>query len=77
MPLFIIFFRGILIYLLKAILYYFLGINIEWISITKELEATGFFIRIDKIFKNFKYIYIIILLIIRGLIYLVLFVLKG
>jgi hypothetical protein len=36
----------------------------------KELETTGFFIGRDRIAKDFKYMYIIMLLITSGMIYL-------
>jgi hypothetical protein len=73
MPLFIVFFGGISMHLSKAVLCHFLGINMEWSSTAKELEVTGFSIGMDKILKNFKYMYVIVLLLTGGLIYLALF----
>jgi hypothetical protein len=69
-PLFILFFGGISIHLSKAILCHFLGINMEWTSTAKELEATGFFIGMDKILKDFKWMYAIAIAIVVGMIYL-------
>ena len=72
-----VFFGGISIHLSKAILCHFFGIKMEWNSTAKELEATGFFIGMDKIFKDFKYMYIIILFITGCMIYLGLYAPKG
>lgn len=77
MPLFMVFFGGISIHLSKAIFCHFFSIKMEWNSTAKELEATGFFIGMDKIFKDFKYMYIIVLLITGGMIYLGLYAPKG
>lgn len=70
MPLFMIFFGGISLHLSKAILCHFFCVNMEWTSTAKELEATGFFIGMDKIAKDFKYMYVIVLIMTGGLIYL-------
>lgn len=77
MPLFMIFFGGISIHLSKAILCHFLSIKMEWNSTAKELEATGFFIGMDKILKDFKYMYIIVLLLTGVLIYMALYAPQG
>jgi hypothetical protein len=77
MPLFMVFFGGISIHLSKAILCHFFSINIEWNSTAKELEETGFFIGMDKIIKDFKYMYIIVLVLTGGLIYLGLYAPRG
>jgi len=61
MPLFIVFFGGISIHLSKAILCHFFSIPMEWNSTAKELEATGFFIGMDKIIRDFKWMYGIVL----------------
>jgi hypothetical protein len=58
MPLFMIFFGGISIHLSKAVLCHFFSINMEWNLTTKELEEIGFFIGMDKIVKDFKWMYI-------------------
>jgi hypothetical protein len=70
MPLFVLFFGGLSFHLSKAILCYFLGINMEWTLTAKEIEATGFFIGIDKIVKDFKYMYIAVMILAGGVIYL-------
>lgn len=77
MPLFMIFFGGISIHLSKAILCHFFSINMGWNSTAKELEETGFFIGMDKIVKDFKWMYIIVLLLTGVLVYMALFAPKG
>jgi hypothetical protein len=77
MPLFVVFFGGISIHLSKAILCHFFGVNMEWNSTAKELEATGFFIGIDKIIKDFKYMYVIVIMATGVLVYLGLFAPRG
>ena len=73
MPFFMIFFGGISVHLSKAILCHFFNIKMEWTSTAKELEDTGFFIGMDKIAKDFKYMYLIVLLLTGGLIYVALY----
>jgi hypothetical protein len=77
MPLFMIFFGGISIHLCKAIFSHFLGLKMEWNSTAKELEATGFFIGMDKIIKDFKYMYIIVFLLTGVLVYMALYAPQG
>jgi hypothetical protein len=77
MPIFMVFFGGISIHLSKAILCHFFGINMEWNSTAKELEATGFFIGMDKIAKDFKYMYLIVFIITAGMIYLGVYAPRG
>lgn len=49
----------------------------EWTSTAKELEATGFFIGMDKILKDFKYMYLIVIVLTGVLIYLALYAPMG
>jgi hypothetical protein len=67
-PLLVIFFGGLSFHLSKALLCHFVGINIEWTATAKELETTGFFIGMDRVVKDFKYMYITMLLIMGGMI---------
>jgi hypothetical protein len=69
-PLFVLFFGGLSFHLSKAILCHFFSISMEWTSTAKELEATGFFIGMDKIVKDFKYMYIVVLVLAAGMVYL-------
>lgn len=69
-PMFILFFGGISLHLTTAIMCHFLSINMEWTATAKELEAGGFRIGLDKIFKDFKYMYLVIIPVIAGMVYL-------
>jgi hypothetical protein len=66
----VLFFSGISFHLSKALLCHFVGVNMEWTATAKELETTGFFIGVDRIAADFKYMYISTLSITGGLIYL-------
>ena len=72
-----LFFSGISFHLSKALLCHFVGLNIEWTGTAKELETTGFFIGMDRIVKDFKYVYTIIILIAGGMLYLGVFAPVG
>ncbi len=39
----------------------------EWTATAKELENSGFRIGLDKIFKDFKYMYLVIIPVIGGM----------
>jgi hypothetical protein len=69
-PLIVLYFSGISFHLSKALLCHFFGVNMEWTATAKELETTGFFIGMDRIAKDFKYMYGTIFLIAGGIIYL-------
>ena len=66
----VVFFGGLSIHLTKAIVCHFFSINMEWASTGKELEETGFFIGMDKILKDFKYMYIIVFSLTAMMVYL-------
>jgi hypothetical protein len=42
----------------------------EWTATAKELETTGFFIGMDRIMNDFKYMYVTIIFIVAGMVYL-------
>jgi hypothetical protein len=65
-PMFVLFFGGISLHLTTALLCHFLSINMEWTATAKELEASGFRVGLDKIFKDFKYMYLVIIPVIAG-----------
>jgi hypothetical protein len=65
-PMFVLFFGGISLHLTTAILCHFLSIKIEWTATVKELETTGFRVGLDKIFKDFKWMYAVIIPICGG-----------
>jgi hypothetical protein len=77
MPMFTIFFGGLSFHLSCAILSHLCSINMQWGATAKEKVDSYFFKEVPKIFKTFKYMYIIILLIIGGMIYLGCFAPRG
>lgn len=76
-PMFVLFFGGISLHLTTAILCHFLSIKMEWTATAKELETSGFRIGLDKIFKDFKYMYMVIIPVTGGMIYLGIFAPRG
>ena len=69
-PMFLLFFGGISFHLLKALLCHAFSINMEWTTTAKELEAGGFRIGLDRIVKDFKWMYAFIIPMVGGMIYL-------
>ncbi|OCK77120.1 hypothetical protein K432DRAFT_418823 [Lepidopterella palustris CBS 459.81] len=70
MPIFLIFFGGMSWHISSALLAHLLSLNIEWSSTAKELEATNFFISMDKVFKTFRWMLLFMVPLIGGMIYL-------
>lgn len=77
MPMFTIFFGGLSFHLSCAILSHLCSINMQWGATAKEKVDSNFFKEVPKIFKTFKYMYILILIIIGGMIYLGCFAPRG
>lgn len=69
-PMFLLFFGGISFHMFKAIACHALSINMEWTTTAKELEASGFRIGLDRIVRDFKWMYAVILPMTGGMIYL-------
>jgi len=47
-----------------------LSIEIEWTTTTKELEKTGFKVGLDKVFRDFWKMYVIIIPLLVGMLYM-------
>jgi hypothetical protein len=77
MPMFSIFFGGLSFHLTCAILAHLLGIDMQWGATSKEKEDSNFWKEIPKIFSNFKYMYLFIVLISGGMVYLGCFAPRG
>ncbi|KAF2021806.1 hypothetical protein BU24DRAFT_417432 [Aaosphaeria arxii CBS 175.79] len=77
MPFFLLFFGGISFHLLKAIFCHFFSVNISWTATAKELTESGFRVGLDRIVKDFKYMYLFLAPIIGGMIYCALFAPRG
>jgi len=69
MPLFLLFFGGLSYHLCKALSCHFFSIQIEWTTTAKELEKTGFKIGLDRVFRDFWRMYVIILPLCAGMVY--------
>lgn len=70
LPFLVLFFSGISLHCARALLCHALSINIEWSSTAKEMGPTGFFIGLDRMIKDFKYIFMILVVLTAGMIYL-------
>ncbi|KAE9371529.1 hypothetical protein N431DRAFT_545756 [Stipitochalara longipes BDJ] len=69
-PMFVLFFGGISLHLSTALLCHFFSIKMEWTATAKEVEKQGFRVGLDKIFRDFKWMYLFCIPIIGGMIYL-------
>ena len=76
-PMFVLFFGGISYHLLKAILCHFFSIPMEWTTTAKELQASGFRVGLDRIVRDFKFMYLFIFTIAGGMIYLAVYAPRG
>ncbi|KAF4550630.1 Hypothetical protein D9617_16g014180 [Elsinoe fawcettii] len=77
MPLFILFFGGLSFHICKALSCHFFSINIEWTTTAKELEKTGFKIGLDRVVRDFWHMYVIMIPIALGMVYLALYAPRG
>ncbi|KAK7885195.1 hypothetical protein LTR67_010686 [Exophiala xenobiotica] len=75
-PMFLLFFGGISFHLLKAILCHFFSIKMEWTTTAKEYNG-GFRVGLDRIVRDFKWMYLVIVMMIGGMIYLACFAPYG
>ena len=76
-PMFLLFFGGISYHLFKAICCHFFSIKMEWAATAKELEASGFRVGLDRIVRDFKVMYIIMIILVGGMVYLACFSPRG
>lgn len=70
MPFFLIFFGGLSWHLGYSLLAHMFGLPIEWSSTAKELESGGFFVGMERVAKQFKYVILFMMLLSGGIIYL-------
>ena len=76
-PMFLLFFGGISFHLLKALICHFFSIKMEWTTTAKELEASGFRIGLDRIVRDFKWMYLMIVPLAGGMVYLATYAPRG
>jgi hypothetical protein len=69
-PMSILFFGGISFHLSAALICHFFSIKMEWTATAKEVEKQGFRVGLDKIFRDFKWMYLFCIPVIGGMIYL-------
>jgi hypothetical protein len=74
---FLVFFGGLSWHLSKAILCHFFNIKMEWTTTAKELEEHGFRAGLDRIAKDFKSMYLFLIPVAGGMIYLALYAPRG
>ncbi|PVH95875.1 hypothetical protein DM02DRAFT_570462 [Periconia macrospinosa] len=77
MPFFLLFFGGISFHLLKALFCHFFSVQIEWAATAKELQESGFRVGLDRIVRDFKWMYMFLLPVTGGMIYLAVFSPRG
>ena len=70
---FVLFFGGLSFHMCKALICHACSINMEWTTTAKELEASGFRIGLDRIVRDFKWMYAFIIPVTGGMIYLACF----
>ncbi|RYN80176.1 hypothetical protein AA0117_g3140 [Alternaria alternata] len=70
MPFFMIFFGGISFHVLLAICSHMFSINMSWGATAKEKDNSNFFAELPKIWKRFKWMYMIMIGMIGAMIYL-------
>ncbi|KAH8202362.1 hypothetical protein TruAng_003435 [Truncatella angustata] len=70
MPFFLIFFGGLSWHVSYSLLAHLFNLPIEWSSTAKELESTGFFVGIDSVLKQFKWVLLFMFILTGGMIYL-------
>jgi hypothetical protein len=77
MPMFSIFFGGLSFHLTLAILSHLCSVDKQWGATSKEAQKSNFFVELPRIFKSFKYMYGVLVVIVGGMIYLGCFAPRG
>lgn len=70
MPMMTVFFGGISFHISNALLAHLLHIDMQWGSTSKEKEDSNFFQEMPRIFKTFKYMYLLLLSLVGAMVYL-------
>jgi len=77
MPFFMVFFGGLSWHISYALLAHMFCLPIEWSSTAKELEAGGFFVGIERVWKAFRFVIAFMILLSGAMIYLSLYAPPG
>ncbi|KAF1356043.1 hypothetical protein EJ07DRAFT_181633 [Lizonia empirigonia] len=70
MPFFMVFFGGVSFHILLAICAHMFSIDMNWGATAKEKDNSNFFAEIPKIIRRFKWMYMLMLAILGGMVYL-------
>ncbi|KAF2864818.1 glycosyl transferase family group 2-domain-containing protein [Massariosphaeria phaeospora] len=70
MPVFVIFFGGLSFHVSLAILSHMFSIDMNWGATAKEKDDSNFFKELPKIFSRFKWMYLVMVPLVGGMIYL-------
>lgn len=70
MPMMTVFFGGISFHITTALLAHLFHVDMQWGSTSKEKEDSNFFQEMPRIFKTFKWMYLIIALLVGAMVYL-------
>jgi hypothetical protein len=70
MPLMTVFFGGISFHISNAILAHLFHVDMQWGATSKEKEDSNFFQEMPRIFRTFKYMYLIIAILVGAMVYL-------
>jgi len=72
-PMYCFYFYGLSFHVNKALIAHLVGYNMTWEMTKKEVENSNFFMEIPKIVSKFKYMYLVMLPLAGGMIYMGLF----
>jgi len=70
MPIFVIFFGGLSFHVACAILSHMFSIDMNWGATSKEKTDSNFFAEMPKIFSRFKWMYMVMIPLAGGMVYL-------
>lgn len=76
-PMLTVFFGGLSFHVTTALLAHLFHIDMQWGATSKEKENSNFFQEIPKILKTFKWMYVFLILVAAGMVYLGKFAPKG
>jgi hypothetical protein len=77
MPVFLLFFNGLSLHVLKALICHLFSLPIEWSATEKEIGPQGLMVNLDRILRQFRWVFAICFSIMGGMIYLGNFAPRG
>ncbi|KAF7188524.1 hypothetical protein HII31_10186, partial [Pseudocercospora fuligena] len=76
-PVFLLFFSGLSFHILKALICHLFSLPIEWSATEKEIGPQGLMVNLDRIMRQFRWVFLFFALVIGGMIYLGVFAPRG